>query len=593
MNKKNFAIIIIVCYSIFLLFFETLHASSSSLYLFSMEYSFFGVLGILIYLLYEPKISEYLYFNLKPSHLKMFDICFFSLVTIVFAILVNSLYVKPVLYYIFISISFSIIALKILVIHRFSKFQKIITITEILTIGLISISSLAIINKFLIGADAYWHFNKILLIVSSGFIDISAGHYYYYPIGHIYPTILSLIIKSVDVSLTTLSITINTIAVLFVYLVGQETIGEREGLMGSLLFSISVFHSFGSISYSPQILGTIFIFLSFYAVMKCKYNKNYWYPFWISSVATLMIHPVTSSILIFILGFYFIIVKVFNIQGGKAPAPFQSYLMIFISYILFVNIMLFNKLVKTIFIPEAEFLITQLSSAIKINFTFIYFFETIVAYLGPCIMLMLGILGSLVLIQRKEIKSFPIILVIFLLNIILIISILGNLSAFQPTRFLPFSDILLTIPAGFGIVYLFKLFRLKRGTISIMFILFFIFSFFSSTSYLINEGNMLFTKEVIVHPVYVTQSTLASHNYLMLIPENNTIHTDSTTANYIFDSDRGIFSLNSTNLNFFNETGLNENGYYVINNQYLPYGTYTLQDTSMKLNSEIIDDLYK
>lgn len=579
-------IIALFCLIVFLIVVSSLKISSTTLYFFIVEYVFFGILGIILFLFNRPNNEEYS----ELKYIKIFDIIFFILFTFVIIILNNSLYTKNIQYYILISIMFSIIGLKIIRTPIFSKRQKIITLLEIMMVGLIIRSSSAIINPYLFGADAYWHFNTISKIISNGFLDPLAGHYYYYPIAQIISVIWSIITNLLYSSFNAASISVNTIAILLIYLIGKETIGEREGLMGSLLLSISVFHIFGSIQFSPQRLGVTFLLLSLYAVVKIRSNRRYWLLFWVSTFATLLVHPVTAIVLAFGLGSYFIIIKVLGKKTRFTPSPFLSYLIMLVGYLVFVNLMLFTTVIRSIFFPEhGESLVTVALvtvADISVKPTYVFYFELIAGYFGPSVILFSGLLGGLILVQRKNIKIIPIFLLIILLTLIPVGSILGNSFGFQPGRLLSFTDVFLTILAGFGMIYLLSSIKIRKINNLVIFVLLLMFSFFSITSYLIEDDNTIFIKEVISQPVHVTESTLATSGFLMKTQEKNTLFMDYATSRYISNPERGLSGLTRKNISMFT-SDFNNNGYYLLNMHYLPYGTYTTGG-SMKLNEDII-----
>lgn len=596
MNKKVLIQFLILFYAVALLFLNRVfEINLNTTYIFAMEYLFFGILAITLFWSYKPKTCENLNLNFKFQFIHILDICVLSSVIASCYILNTSLYTKPLLYYILLSIAFSLVCLKILLIQSLPYPQEILILFEIIIIAIIIITSSSLINPFLVGADTYWHFNTIASIISTGFLDHSTGNYYYYPLSHIYNAILSQILLLPNTLIYILLCASNIIAVLFIYLIGKTIISVREALISSLLLSISVFHNFGSISNSPQTFGLIFVLSAIYTLLKCKDNANYWYLFWICAIAALFIHPIPAVILILYLGTNIIYEKILKKEQDKYPAPFLSYLMIFISYIVYINMILFRKLVKITFLPdtsEASLYISQLSNTTMNSISHVYYLETFVAYLGPSIFLMFGILGSLLLVQKKRKETYIILLFLMILNSILVISMLGNLSGFEPTRILPFNDSFWTIPAGAGIIYFSKLLKPQNRRYYFIFFICLVVSFFSLTSYLLNDGNTLFTKEVVVHPAYLTESTIVTHHFLVEIPINNTLYIDQTSSRYLSNKERGIYSLNNQNVTLFQENEFGRVGYYFINKQYIPYGTYASQGNSFKIKIKEFENSY-
>jgi hypothetical protein len=408
-------------------------------------------------------------------------------------------------------------------------------------------------------------------VLDTGHLLKSAGHYYYYPFFHILIIISQTMMSLSEIVFSITSLIVSMAAILCIYLLGKEISNEKTGLIASLLLSISSFHIFGSINYSPMSNGFSLVIIALYIIIKftkslqTEYFKA-WLVFWITAIFVFFVHPVTSFSLGIMLGGVFIIKHITKDAKGII-SPFLAYFIGFIAYLMFVHFSLFREIVEVIFIPEEATPLPAVGLAVpQPTIRYILYLECAVSYLGPTSLVFFGTCGGLKWLERGGPKKMAIILSLILLYSIPLISFFRG-GAIQPVRPLLFIEGLMVLPASDGIIYIVNSI-VKKWRYPSVCIMFFLLSFASNSSYITWDGNTFFKDEILLPVGFATQSTLAVHPYLMKISTEKSLYLDDRTGLYINNAERGILNLNRDTKGISFQS-LKEEGYFVVNIPFL------------------------
>jgi hypothetical protein len=540
--------------------------SPSTLNLFLLMYVGFSFLGFLLYV-FRKHQTIYELNAIYGKRWVILTIFFLIVVAGILFVLKSSIYIKPLSYYVLVSLAAALIGIQIIE-NRVSN--KILF--QILILAFLIRSSSLIINPYLFGADSYWHFNRIMNIIKDGHLASEAGHYYYFPSFHIFISFFEKIGTPTEVIYSTASLILSLIAVPTIYLLTRNFLGEKTGLMSSLLLSISVFHIFGSINYSPMINGFSLILISFYILIKfiglAKTSEfiRTWIIFWLVALSVFFIHPVASMSLGLILGANFVLTRFFFKNNGKGLTPFYSYIVGFIAYLMFVHFMLFREIVEVIFIPGES---QPLPSIKFVSPTTKLLTESALSFLGPASLVFFGVYGGLMWMENYNLKKMSVLLSLMLLYSIPLYSFIRGVGGLDPGRLLSYIEALIVIPAATSIIYLSSTIKNSKYKLAMISSVLVFLSFFSTFSYITWDGNQILKDKVEVPVGFATQSSLAAYPFLQKLPKDMPLYSDHRTSLYLANKDRGIYGLPDIVIHRISYRTLNESGYFGINKEYL------------------------
>jgi hypothetical protein len=564
--KKISVLGIIVTLGLLILLGERFLKFLSTLNLFLLMYVFFSLLGFLVYALEKQKPLEL--DALSPKLLRVSTVVYLAVVISIFLVLKSSIYVKPLSYYLLVSLGAAIIGVQII-----SRENPRKILFEILLLALIIRSSTLIINPYLFGPDVYWHFNRISEAVGEGDLLPKAGHYYYYPAFHLLIYFLLTIGALFEKMLSAGGLILSLFAIVAIYFLGKEVMDERAGLMGALLLSISTFHIFGSINYSPMINGFSLMVVGIYMLIKSLDHSDIWQyarsatVFWLAAVFVITIHPVASLAMLLLLGGNFAAMHLIKTRK-KALAPFFSYLIGYMSYLAFVSYALFRHIIEILFVPAETGESPTLPTVAFVAPTTKLLVESAVNYLGPAFLMFFGIYGGMKFLEAKDLKKLTLLFALFALYLIPFISFFKQTGAVDPGRMLNFIEGIIVIPAAAGLIFLCYGMRKHIHRVLLVLLSLSFLTFFSTFSYITWDSNQILKDEVIVPIGFVTQSTLAVHPFLQKLPEDAPLYTDHRMKLYLNNKERGIHDLPQV-IHEISYRTLNERGYFGINNEYL------------------------
>lgn len=196
----------------------------------------------------------------------LYIVCFSATIFILF--FRQEIYVRPLGYFICISIMAGIVSLEIL----FKKCHALILL-QIILLGIsLQLSQVSIFPN-VVGIDPWNHQMFTLKIQESGFI--SGGSYSKLPIFHLLISFFSLLTGfgykySSIISVGFLQVIVN---ILFVFILGKFLFNESVGMLSALLLVLSNHHIYMGFWTIPNTLGCVFILIILYLLIKLRPEK--------------------------------------------------------------------------------------------------------------------------------------------------------------------------------------------------------------------------------------------------------------------------------------------------------------------------------
>lgn len=438
-----------------------------------LVYLVFGVLTLfagLIWLILREKVI--LNFESNHKNFLTFNILFFVLFTfsVISLYLRPEIYVRPLFYFILISLMAGLISLEIWVMPSKKTFI-FSTIFQIIILSLNITLSQVLLFPSLLGIDPWWHQMFTLKIVALG--HIPTGYpYSKIPMFHILVGLTS-ILSGLNYKMSVfLSITfpLIIISVLLIYTTGKSLFNEKIGLLAGLILIISNYFINACIWAIPTTLGGIFALIIIFLLLKFENKKN----FLISMLSLLLLiilvmtHTIVSlivAILLFVIWVSYIFHKKFvaNIKPEPVSFTLALFFLIFIlGWWIYVS-GTFNTILGLI---KWGFNVDP--SLIKTPIEIIQYVDTINTFqqvfidMGTFLFFFFAILGCFYMISRKygNFKTFLIALIGITPLIISVTSIFTGHSIIEG-RWLFIAQIFLAVPVASSIFMLSNSFRRK------------------------------------------------------------------------------------------------------------------------------------
>jgi hypothetical protein len=559
------AVILLIFTSIVALYSIFIIHSMPTLKVMLFSYSFFAFCGALAFITKKGNINcaekrEKQLISKQANKLSM--IFFFILVILITFILNSSIYVKPLQYYILISLAAVCIWIQIFSVRNSESFIDKMILLQILLFAAILRLSTYVINPYLVGPDSYYHYYRISEIIDSGHLSQAAQHYYYHPFYHLTHSISQIVVSnSIDI-FSIINGFMSILLVIVIFLIGSEVIGKRAGLISAFLISILTMHLFLTIFNPGKIGGTTLLFLSLYALIKFNKFSNKLklaILFWIPGIAVFFWHPEISVALMMILGGIFIVNRfitnesIMSFQDARKHkngegisfrkityfAPFLSYIMLFVAYMMFVNYNIFTTIVEGVFIEKESTGLIQNMVGYEITNGFIL--QTFFAYIGITYLLFFGTYSGLNWLNQPTKNKYMILSSIIFIHLIPVAVVISGHFALNPARTLAYASILMVLLASDSIGNIFKFTSRPKVALNVIFI--FVIVFFSTSSYIVGDNNNVMNSEIPVQTIITTQSNVAIYSFLVKIPHENIISSDYETLRVVSDSIRGLYHL--------------------------------------------------
>ncbi len=558
--------------------YNLINDNSITLFTLTFWYAFFCFCGIIFFLIYTKKntIFRAAPIIIPPNTEKIVQILFVVVYVITVGLLLETNYTKPLFFYLLIACMFILLLFQILFINfdnNKTKFAVVFTLLFLFA-SILRFSS-TVINPYLIGPDTLWHFHNIQQVIETGGINPAFGQYYYFPSYYLVQSELGQLFFFTESTFNFINILLSILSVVIAYLIGKEVFDDtKAGLLAVLFLSVSTMALQSVVFNTSKIIGVFLFFLCLYFLILTlkKTDIRYKILFCVVFVPLFLSHPDTSIGLVAFISAILIYEIFYKTRlYSHFNAVFVMIIGLFCYYFLFFNeelggtikhflsntpretlLSVYPQVGAPAGLPvEAQAGIVQVVSADWIRQ--IFFMEASFAYLG--ITLLLFFISVFVLVSFHNSNRLLVIisLAIVFLHVIPLLAIIFGKS-FIAGRFITETPIVLSLFCA-GII----LCLLRQQTVSkliLISVIFFLFAFFSSSSYLIGDGNDIVNDNIFIQTMYTTTSNLESFNFLNQTALNSSIFIDSDSAMYFFGEERGYYNLTGRRIS--NSVGLSD-----------------------------------
>jgi hypothetical protein len=538
--------------------YNLINNNSITLFTLTFWYAFFCFCGIIFFMVYTKNVTVFRSTPVKltPQVEKIFQISFIFFYIISVGILLDTHYTKPLFFYILIAFMFILLLFQILFINFNNNNTKfaVVFILLFLFASVLRFSS-AVINPYLIGPDTLWHFHNIQQVIETGFINPAFGQYFYFPSYYLVQLDLGQLFAFSENTFNFINILISILSLLVTYLIGKEVFEDiKAGLLAVLFVSVSTMALHCVVFNTSKIIGILLFLLCLYFLIQTlkKTDVRYKILFCITFIPLFLSHPDTSIGLVAFIGAILVYEILFK---TRLYSHFFNALLVFIIGIYSYYFLVFNE-------ELAGVIVHFLSSAPRETLVSVYpqvgsqevgadwtkqlfFIEASFAYLGITLLVFFIVLFVLVSFLNSNKQLVIVSLAIVLLHIIPLLAVLFGKS-FIAGRFITETPIILSLFCVGMILCLFK----QQTVLKLVLVgcIFFLFAFFSSSSYLIGDGNDIANDEIFIQTMYTTTSNLQSFNFLNQTPSDSSIFIDSNSAMNMWSLSRGYYDLHGRSM---------------------------------------------
>jgi len=497
---------------------------------------------------------------------------FVVFVAIALRSLASALYVPPTEFYLYLAIATAALSLNA---QLGGNRRPVGVLVQIMVLAVVLKFYFFYLNPYLYTSDSFFHFLGVEAIANTGHIPASLGHYLYFPGHHVFGfagasiTGLPLALFGVFAFLAQIA------AIPITYLIGREIASPRVGLFAAILTALSVFFFLATIPL-PSLFGFVFMFTAIYALIKMKESlSGAWFAiFWISALGAFFSHAVSALVLLLALLIRFVHTR---LQGQRATAirpsatPVLSYGVVYAGYLAFIALVSFEVFVRSVFAPTQE---AALATAPQqtLSITTAYILQSAVAPLGIAILLFFAAFG---MFSRPGISPSERRYLVLLGGAFILIPALEVATQSyraQSTRLLAYMAIPLVLLGAHGVVSVNRLFRSSRRLGSVLVPVFLVVAFVSSSTYLTTNDERALFSSIPAIPTHITESALASREFLALSTEDVVAYMDFGSWLYFNENGmraRNALMMQTGTLDEFTGTG---RSFVVLNVHFTPYG---------------------
>jgi len=558
--------------------------ASSTMFVFFLQFFTFGIAGLAFYKFAYPKLETKKEFGslLGIRAKRALDFVVLGFLISAAISLHNSVYTKNLFYYLSTSLAAGLLCLQIICHDEQDKSRMSIVLIQLLLLASTTGLSSFLINPYLTGQDAYRHADTIQMTLASGHVQLPEyEHYQFYPLALILPSIVFQVTEfdlRGAMELTKFSLYILVIPLIF--LIGRKMMGDKLGLMSSLLVAISPLYVASSNHYMPMAIGATFILIDLYILVTqdTHFSRKILAVFGISALAVFFTHAVSSLVLMLILGANFLGVRLLRATGNpvsKRVTFFVAYAIGLVAYWIFIYSVFFKNMIRIMFLIETLPPITQTFSRSPNPYLYT---EMTLNYLGITAMVFFVVVGLLCWLRNRAHTSVGRITIIISLGLLLIVpsfSVAVNSFA-EPERMLSFITLLWVFPATVGLFSTLSLGSfsksLTKGIVSLALVS--IIAFASFASYLTWDNNGILTTQIPTYLNHVEESALVAGSYIQKIPKGNMIYMTFPT-HYLAHPERGFTVIIGYGLGQLSSMTVNNTGYFFVSIPNLKSGTFS------------------
>jgi hypothetical protein len=421
-------------------------------------------------------------------------------------------------------------------------------IFQIFFLSILIRGSSLFVNPYLLGPDTIYHYHNIQQLIDIGHLSTQFYHYYFFPSYYLSQGFFGLISDFSPGIFNLYNLIVGSLSILLGYSLGKAIFKDsKAGLISALLISISPLSIF-CVVYNTGKIGGLFLFLLclFIQIKIIKSNdKRYIFIFWLAVLPLFLWHPELSFAIIPIL-FSYALINYNNCYGIiknyslLISSGFLLYVIIYLVYLFFVHTTLGDIIVEMIFSEKMSIgLMQSIETSNSSSFDYLLILQLISSYIGITIFMFFVAFICLKWLEKPNKVEIFLILTLIFLQMNPLIGVFTGKFSLGGERALITTSALISIIASGSIIYIFK--NKTWNSLVIVSVFLFWLTFFSTTCYLIGDGNEIFNDKIPMGTIFTTESNMQSHFFLKLIPEEKSIAGDYESLRYITDPLRGYY----------------------------------------------------
>jgi hypothetical protein len=447
----------------------------------------------------------------------------------------RSIYVATWPYYLALATAIATVGMRIILYPCKTGWQVAVPLGQTTAIGLLIQLAYPLLNPRSVVSDMAFHWLGIEAIGGTGFVPQGLGFYQFFPAFHILNGLfVEIRLENVN-NYGIINHALVTIAIPAMYLLSCEVVSSQKALMSALLLTVSLFF-FLWVPAVPSLVGGAILILATYALLRFQRTakRSWWATFWILAAFVFLVHPVDALILAGIL-------VVLWVNNGWTRAelrhetrvvlPTGSYLVLYFGYLSFMAVTAFAAFLSSIFESGPRIFYTNpVSGPVPSS----YVVQLLVSTLGFSLLILPASVAILswIFTGRRNQRTFARLIVI--LTAIAGVMVLTERGSYglQAARTLLFLSIFIVLPAGSSMVYFVTRASRKRTSVIVATIFLFVLAVASSTSYLTGSGNRILSDSVPIQINFITDSMLASRDFLQKLPPEVPLTLDPELGDY-------------------------------------------------------------
>jgi len=489
----------------------------SAYYLFGSEQRDVGVtifLASLVYLLLRKRIlsrSSAEIPSTKTANL-LINITFWLLYIITVSILYLNLYFRPTSYFILISLMAGIIGVEIMC---YSEGRSILPIFLKIIVLSINIQAGIWYNfPTFSGSDVYWHASICEMVANSGYVppfEIS-NKYYFTPLSYTFVAIIQILCQQSTKDSIFVFAVLVSILMVFVYLIGRDISGPREGLLAALVLSLtnSVIQ-YAFVNYTPSVLCFCYFLVILYLLFKIvaceQYNIQNTLLLIFLSTVSIFTHQLSSFVILTALFSVYIMYLILEFRERKNTTRFftryLSLLVIVLFFQWFYSLVTENcSFFEFVFRPFVrDFLGDTPYEGMEIlrgAASTVTFLDTILTSLPYTFPVFFAIGGVLLWLNSKDFKKLLVITPIIILYAIIYSFPMLGMRNLLTDRWMPFLSVFLCLVIAAYILNIANISMQRMVKVSIVLLIMTSFCFVMVITPGINKDNPIINKDATV-----------------------------------------------------------------------------------------------
>ncbi len=447
----------------------------------------------------------------------------------------HSLYVPTPHYYLAVSFAVVAVGVQIVLTPRVGKQGVGLILLQIVGLGVLIQVSFPLLNPKSVFSDMYFDWKGIEAIAQSGVVPEWLGFFFYFPS---YNILNAIALKMGGIGIGSFPLFNHLLMVLTIpgsYLLARKFISVRQALMATLLITPSLFFMLRT-TVDAGFLGLTIMVLALYVLLQYRRTatRTWWVMFWLLTLFLFFSHPVSALIFAVIMGVFLLNSKLHTTssQEARIGAPTVTYGVAYLGYLAFIALRAFAIFLQALFEsgPRVYFARAAVGPAPE-TFTL----QTIMSTLGFTILFIPATFAILFWAFKGGWNRRFLVGILFVVASVPALMVLLGKGEYglQAGRTLPYLNLFMVFPAAFGFLYFTQRMRRNASKVATVVVFLFLLTFLSNTSYLTGSGNRFLTDTIPVKTSYVTDSMLASGEFLDRIPSTVPLTLDRHLADFI------------------------------------------------------------